>query len=1140
MNEELDLKKSSENSKSKRGRCKKSQKKKVRSSSGADTKSEPLNLKNDKKTLSPANSKGLEEDSTPKSADNHDFCSDDCHIENFTKKINKNKIVKSLSSKNEINISLSSPKNEEKLKNSFTSLPYESEMNNSITKLTEFNPMSTLTPTSSNHVTLPIKSEEKKSVITKAVTPSDNSKMSWRKMTPAAVVESNLNSNKKVNKVKVDNIEEEEEKIPLNRDEKYVNDLVKNLLNKIIYEEEKPLEQVSNNPIEEELESKSISNNKMYPSSNKNTVANKQNKVSKNNNKLNNMACKNSITSVSSNSNNTLFKPNKPVKTSKEEDLYLAGISQSNKSTLANSGKTKAFTKKQYVKEKEKDKPRNESLGKTKKSTGLKSKEYLHIETEDSGDKKKVVCSDNKICEIPPPCENPQMVINPTKNYSSDNECKIETTLNHEIIQNNGATTPTLSKVMVDNYCQTELRKDKINSNPTVSDYNIPTSEAVHSTTHDEDEKPVDNKYFPIGSQTQTVKTDKPIKKKKKNMLINNFKAEREDTTSIKNNLPYSVNDSKKVQSTKTGDCHLDLKKCISEGYQFNNNKKDLKVNSTTSVNNYNLPTSSTSNISSKNSINLGPLNKKPTFTLQSEKYNNHSHTTPVTPSNSSVFNYQEEDYQETEENYSYSKSRYGYNKGYYNGGYYKRGKYGGPNNYYGVNSNKFNNVDSNYASSKPVNNRGFYSRPNFEFNNFYPPNNFSMLGNYPMYPPVYNGDSPHFNKEAPVFNNYYIINSNVNINNVHNFNNTGSKEDSEEISEGNVTPRQEPNKNLNMYSPYSTGGVVCNNYMNFPVPDLMGPTSPFTHSNPMMNYNSMLFPNPKSETQVDDSLSLTGNTNIMNKIEGDIYPFIFHYRIHNDILDYSNSVTQVINYLKDIKLYIIKYLEKCINKALGYEVETDLYGSFATDLSIESSDIDITIKFAEERNELEIEEIIEALCANFRGLCLFETINPILTASVPVIKILVDPMKILESGSEEMKQFINFKNTDIFKNYKFDQEELLKIKVDLTFIELNKQQAKVQSTRSSLDWARKTLSTYPEIKPIIHVLKRYLQIKKLNSSFNGGLSSFSLFLLIVAYIKYPKIKTRINLGRILIEMLELFGKYFQFAQSVIDVNSSR
>jgi hypothetical protein len=46
----------------------------------------------------------------------------------------------------------------------------------------------------------------------------------------------------------------------------------------------------------------------------------------------------------------------------------------------------------EYIKEK--DKPRDGSLGKTKKSTGLKSKDYLHIETEDSGDKKKLFSND--------------------------------------------------------------------------------------------------------------------------------------------------------------------------------------------------------------------------------------------------------------------------------------------------------------------------------------------------------------------------------------------------------------------------------------------------------------------------------------------------------------------------------------------------------------------------------------------------------------------------------------------------------------------------------------------------------------------------------------------------------------------------
>jgi non-canonical poly(A) RNA polymerase PAPD5/7 len=126
-----------------------------------------------------------------------------------------------------------------------------------------------------------------------------------------------------------------------------------------------------------------------------------------------------------------------------------------------------------------------------------------------------------------------------------------------------------------------------------------------------------------------------------------------------------------------------------------------------------------------------------------------------------------------------------------------------------------------------------------------------------------------------------------------------------------------------------------------------------------------------------------------------------------------------------------------------------------------------------------------------------------------------------------------SIENTEFYKFYKFDIEELLKVKVDLTFIDLNSN----YSTKDILDWAKTTIDSYPEIKPIIQVLKRYLQIKKLNSSFNGGLSSFSLLLLIVAYLKYPKVKGKTNLGRILIEFLELYGKFYNYSQSIIDVN---
>ena len=59
------------------------------------------------------------------------------------------------------------------------------------------------------------------------------------------------------------------------------------------------------------------------------------------------------------------------------------------------------------------------------------------------------------------------------------------------------------------------------------------------------------------------------------------------------------------------------------------------------------------------------------------------------------------------------------------------------------------------------------------------------------------------------------------------------------------------------------------------------------------------------------NSLSLT-------KIYEDIHPFIFHYKLHNDILDYSNSVIEVVEFMKDIKTYIINDLESLIKKCLG------------------------------------------------------------------------------------------------------------------------------------------------------------------------------------------------------------------------------
>lgn len=68
-----------------------------------------------------------------------------------------------------------------------------------------------------------------------------------------------------------------------------------------------------------------------------------------------------------------------------------------------------------------------------------------------------------------------------------------------------------------------------------------------------------------------------------------------------------------------------------------------------------------------------------------------------------------------------------------------------------------------------------------------------------------------------------------------------------------------------------------------------------------------------------------------------------------------------------------------------------EIYGSFVTNLSIESSDIDISIRFDYDKHENinEIDNLKYELSAKFENMKnKFDKIQSILTASVPVIKL--------------------------------------------------------------------------------------------------------------------------------------------------------
>ena len=327
----------------------------------------------------------------------------------------------------------------------------------------------------------------------------------------------------------------------------------------------------------------------------------------------------------------------------------------------------------------------------------------------------------------------------------------------------------------------------------------------------------------------------------------------------------------------------------------------------------------------------------------------------------------------------------------------------------------------------------------------------------------------------------------------------------------------------------------------------------------------------PKSKSPNNNKLHKNNNfrisflsPNIKSSEKTDDNHLFFLENLHNSILKNEIKVDNILEYLIKYKNYCVDEIKKIIintynNNLYNYSIE--LYGSFITGLMIEASDIDIKIKI-NDLSKKDFEKYFFILNQKLEEEKKFEVINPIITAKVPIIKLIINTEKFINNEEELEKNFIKFKQSNEFKNYLFDKKELLEIKIDITFIKninnletmekfrhdtknlslINNNQQNNNNEMSSISYIKKQLEEYPEIKPILRLLKRYFYNKKMNSSFEGGLSSYNLFLLILSYSKYQKLFNfdpykKINLGFFLIQFLHFFA-FFDFNNFLININS--
>uniref|UniRef100_A0A4W3HM79 Terminal nucleotidyltransferase 4A n=1 Tax=Callorhinchus milii TaxID=7868 RepID=A0A4W3HM79_CALMI len=192
----------------------------------------------------------------------------------------------------------------------------------------------------------------------------------------------------------------------------------------------------------------------------------------------------------------------------------------------------------------------------------------------------------------------------------------------------------------------------------------------------------------------------------------------------------------------------------------------------------------------------------------------------------------------------------------------------------------------------------------------------------------------------------------------------------------------------------------------------------------------------------------------------------------------------------------VVKRIESVI-KELWPSADVQIFGSFSTGLYLPTSDIDLVV-FGKWKNP-PLQLLEQAL--RRRNVAEPYSIKVLDKATVPIIKLT-------------------------------DQET--EVKVDISF--------NVETGVKAAQFIKEFIKGYPVLPYLILVLKQFLLQRDLNEVFTGGISSYSLILMAISFLQlHPRIDARassVDLGVLLIEFFELYGRHFNYLKTGIRIRS--
>lgn len=176
---------------------------------------------------------------------------------------------------------------------------------------------------------------------------------------------------------------------------------------------------------------------------------------------------------------------------------------------------------------------------------------------------------------------------------------------------------------------------------------------------------------------------------------------------------------------------------------------------------------------------------------------------------------------------------------------------------------------------------------------------------------------------------------------------------------------------------------------------------------------------------------------------------------------------------------------------------EVEVFGSFSTGLYLPTSDIDLVV-FGK-WDTLPLWTLEEAL--RKRNVADENSIKVLDKATVPIIKL---------------------------------TDSITEVKVDISF--------NVKSGVKAAHLIKEFKEKYPVLPYLVLVLKQFLLQRDLNEVFTGGIGSYSVFLMAVSFLQLhyreDVCSPNINIGVLLIEFFELYGRNFNYLKTGIRITN--